>query len=296
MSMGKSYFEQEKEMLFEILGKASTSLNSNSGGPVLFGGVIAAFQQAQANLPQPTSIGSGDKIRLDAISLFPQQFPFGKTSLTPSKQQGAYYYLSKVLNNPKAGSTPLTGITKKIPGYNNIFLSSGFGNRNVGKGRHEGIDIAQAGGGLPMTCPFQKAVVEESSINYNIMTLYELDPSTDKKTGRGCRFLHSPFRKVKKGEEITFGYIVGQEGTVGAGGASGVYASHSHFEMFIDPPGNYKEVTVDGKSTTPSNITKNRRLIAPTLEEIKCAHGMSKTPLRLPDITESNGIINYSCI
>jgi murein DD-endopeptidase MepM/ murein hydrolase activator NlpD len=285
--------EARYNYLESLIAKSSDNIVPNS---VTVLGVTfnAPTSQLLINSPIPTEIGSGDKIRLDAIPLINSGFTYGKTGNTINEQRGSYYYLSKILNNPKAGSTQSTNTTKLIPGYNNIFLSSGFGNRNVGKGRHEGIDITQSGGGLPMTCPFKKAKVIESTLNFNIMTLHEINPTTGNETGRGCRFLHSPQRNVKIGDIIEFGKIIGKEGTIGEGGKS-AYASHSHFEMFVYSQGNSK-VTVDGKNTSPSGVNKSRYLMAPTLEEIKCAHGMSKTSLRLPDINISNGIINYNCI
>jgi len=290
--MSSNYYKYELGTLSEILKGFIANIPLGSGGSTTpgSGNVIP---------PSPQSVGQGDKIRLDAIPLFSQNFPKGQTNSDINKQAGAYRYLSLVLNNPKAGSSPNPGVGKVIPGFPKILLSSGFGHRNHGQktpGRHEGIDIAQIGGGLPMTCPFQKAKVTESQSNYGIMTLHELDPTTDKETGRGCRFLHSPTRNIKENDVIKFGFVVGVEGRIGAGGVvNPLYGVHSHFEMFVLSKGN-TTVTVDGKSTTPSNVAKTRFLMAPTLEEIKCAHGMSTTSLKLPVITISNKTINYNCI
>jgi murein DD-endopeptidase MepM/ murein hydrolase activator NlpD len=288
----ESYYKQEQDMLFEIL---QNSITTTSSGGSSSGG--SSGGSSPSPLPNPTSIGIGDKIRLDAIPLF--QTPLGKTAPTLMDQQGAYYYLSIVLNNPQAGTTQRTNETKLISGYSNIYLSSGFGNRNYGDspGAHEGIDIAKGGGGLPMTCPFQKAKVIESKNSFGIMLLEEIDPSTNSSTGRYCRFLHSSTRKVIRNEVINFKHIVGFEGRVGrypsADYPNNYPSSHSHFEMIVKAITSGVAPTVDGKSTKGTvNSVSNGYVFAPTLEEIKCAHGMSTTALKLPIISGNN----YSCI
>lgn len=291
MTQHGSNYQKEKKLLFEALQSLPSTTSrggSSSGG--------SSGGSSPSPLPNPTSIGSGDKIRLDAIPLF--QTPYGKIAPTLMDQQGAYYYLSTVLGNPLAGSTITPDSNKKIPGYPSIYLSSGFGNRKYGDypGKHEGIDIAQSGGGLPMTCPFQKAKVTQSSSNFGIMLLEEIDPSTNSPTGRYCRFLHSSTRKVNKNDVINFRHIVGFEGRVGDINSykyPNNYDSHSHFEMIVKAITSGVAPTVDGKSTkTTAKSVINGYVFAPTLEEIKCAHGMSTTALKLPIISGNN----YSCI
>jgi hypothetical protein len=55
----------------------------------------APTSQLLINSPIPTEIGSGDKIRLDAIPLINSGFTYGKTGNTINEQRGSYYYLSK---------------------------------------------------------------------------------------------------------------------------------------------------------------------------------------------------------
>jgi hypothetical protein len=75
------------------------------------------------------------------------------------------------------------------------------------------------------------------------------------------------------------------------------YATHSHFELTLKAQLNSTNVTVDTKRATkyPSGTLPDY-FIAPTLEEIKCAHGLSATPLPLPEVSISGGVTNYKCI
>ena len=84
------------DYLKSLIAKSSDNISVPSTVTVL--GV--EFNAPGINTPLPTDIGSGDKLRLDAIPLLNSGFIYGKTSPTLSEQRGAYYYLSKVLNNP----------------------------------------------------------------------------------------------------------------------------------------------------------------------------------------------------
>ena len=235
-------------------------------------------------LPSPTSIGSGDKIRVDADLTTPWF-----KSPVDGRAQGAYRYLQLITQNPLTGN----GTYYKIPGTS-AFITSGFGQRDVSSSTHQAIDIA-AGGKLPQTCPFQKGkIIQQIPNTYGIIKIQELNPTTNKPTGRYARFLHSNYFGFKEGDIVKFNDIVGKEGGAGKNNPK-AYGIHSHFELTLTS--NSSKVTVDNKRAVkyPSENLPGW-FIAPTIEEIKCAHGLSNTPLPLPEVSTKNGVTNYKCI
>lgn len=236
------------------------------------------------SLPLPTYIGSGDQIRVDADLTTPWI-----KSPVDGKAKGAYRYLQIVTKTPKTGA----GQYYKIPGTT-AFITSGFGQRDVPSGTHQAIDIA-AGGKLPQTCPFQKGkITQQIPNNYGIIKIQELNPTTNKPTGRYARFLHSNYFEFNQGDIVKFNDIVGKEGRAGKNDPL-AYGIHSHFELTLTS--NSPKVTVDNKRAVKyPNGKLPGWFIAPTIEEIKCAHGLSNTPLPLPEVSTKNGVTNYKCI
>jgi hypothetical protein len=279
-------FEEVKRILIEsatlkygpqppktILGKGATGGGGSSG-------------LSEPSLPPPTSIGEGDKIRVDADLTTPW-----KHSSVDGNAQGAYRYLQIITKDPLTGN----GNYYTIPGTT-CKITSGFGQRNVTSGTHQAVDVA-AGGGLPQTCPFQKGkIIQQSPSTYGIIKIEELNLSTNKPTGRYARFLHSNYFGFSEGDIVNFNDIVGREGKAGKNNPN-AYATHSHFELTLKAQLNSTNVTVDTKRATkyPSGTLPDY-FIAPTLEEIKCAHGLSATPLPLPEVSISGGVTNYKCI
>tara|TARA_R110001592_G_scaffold114630_2_gene314612 strand:+ start:5796 stop:9077 length:3282 start_codon:yes stop_codon:yes gene_type:complete len=238
------------------------------------------------SLPPPTSIGEGDKVRVDADLSTPW-----KHSSVDGKAKGAYRYLQIITKDPTTGS----GKYYKIPGTT-CRITSGFGRRNVESSIHQAVDLA-AGGTLPQTCPFKKGKIVQQVPNiYGIIKIAELDPSTDKPTGRQVRFLHSNYFGFKNGDIVNFNDIVGKEGKSGDNNPN-EYDIHSHFELTLKKQGTSTKVTADNKRTVkyPGGKLPDY-FVAPTIEELKCAHGLSSTPLPLPVVSNNGGVTNYKCI
>ena len=229
-----------------------------------------------------TAIGSGDQIRVDLTNT-----PY-KRSNTMGEARGAYQYLQLIGGKGEYGSS--TRI--KLP---NAVITSGCGWRDVSNSPHtppqpnfhQAIDIAGVGIKLPQTCPFKEGYVKFSG-GIGIILIEELKGTT--RTGRACRFIHTNQRLVEQGDKVKFGDVVGHEGTANN------YDIHSHFEMmFLNRKAD--ETTVDGKTTVKDTAQAGAAFFCPTIEEIKCGHGMSPTPLPYPvKETLPGNIINYKCI
>ena len=237
-----------------------------------------------------TVIGAGDQKRVD-LNWNDGSSVKSRRSNTPGEARGAYRYLQLVGNGGTDGSSHKTTITNKIR------LTSGCGWRlypdPTKPSRHAAIDIAgfmDDGSPLPMTCPFKFGNLVSTGGTYNVMIIDELETAGGAKTGRCVRFLHSD--NMRPSGPVVFNNIIGYQGQAGAPGST-----HSHFEIFFR---NQKaaQTTVDGKKTDTSPDIGGSAHFCPTIEEIKCAHGLSTTPLRLPikEPINSAGITNYKCI
>jgi len=209
----------------------------------------AAFGNSGGVIPSSTPgvIGEGDRKRLSASNFY--------------KEESSYAYRKAMFGGTGYNQTRIKGT--------NIIVTSGFGERNVigGSKYHPAIDVTAANGGtLPQTNPFALAKVlgfgEAGKIH-----LQELDPVSQKPTGRYLIFFHSNRRFVKQGQVIPFGTIVGQEGTAGG------YNKHSDARIYLEGP---KGVTIDGISTAAIN---GGNYVALTIEEIKATHGAASAPI-----------------
>ena len=227
-----------------------------------------------------TAIGSGDQIRVDLDLSIP-----AKRSTTMGGARGAYRYLQLISAGAPGGPQGIYGGTKEypIPGHPTIKITSGCGIRDYASSpNHPAIDVKDYANKLPQTCPFKDGVVLYAN---SIGRIFIAELKDNIKTGRACRFVHTNHMLVRKNDKVTFGQVVGHQGS-----ANG-YKIHSHLEMmFLNQP---TTITVDGKRTDKSSRrVPNATFFCPTIEEIKCSHGLSPTPLPFP-IKEGN---NWKCI
>jgi hypothetical protein len=230
-------------------------------------------------LPPPTTIGSGDQIRVD----FDTTTPY-KRSTTMGDARGAYRYLQLITQDGKYGGTAYY----PIPGTSAL-ITSGCGIRQINT--HPAIDIASSAT-LPQTCPFIKGKIGSINNTWGKIYIKEINPTTNVETGRAVKFVHTNRILVTTNQIVNFGDIVGHQGT--APGTT--YKKHSHMEIMILGRSSSK-TTIDGKRTGSSpRRTAGAAYFCPTIEEIKCAHGLSTTPLPLPIKSTSGAITNYKCI
>jgi len=93
---------------------------------------------------------------------------------------------------------------------------------------HGGIDIGGAGINNQPVKSLVNGTVVLSTSNFGTLTILGED-------GRYYIYKHLSSRYFSNGQKVTKGQVIGRVGTVGANGATGVFAPHLHFEVSRPP-------------------------------------------------------------